>query len=206
MTELKTDDELAEEIKQWWKENGRSVIVGIALGLSAIAGWRSWNNHQEQQALQASDQYQAVLTAIKKDDQGQIAPLLSDIQKQFPKSPYSSFASMEMAKALVVKGETAAAQKQLKWALAHISVPQTKTLIQIRLAKLLINDKKLDEAMQLIKDISLESGEVLMIKGDIALLKGDPAAARAQYMSAKEKGVADQNFLQMKIDDLTPAS
>jgi len=38
--ELKSDEEKAEELKAWWKQNGTSVIAGIALtiGIAIIAG------------------------------------------------------------------------------------------------------------------------------------------------------------------------
>ncbi len=205
MTELKTDDELVDEIKEWWAENGRSVIVGIALGLSAIFGWRSWQDYQEKQAINASEQYQSVLVAIKKEDKTQVDALLADLKQQYGQSPYATFAAMKKAQYEVLNGQMMNAEKELKWALEHVPMPETKMLIQLRLARVLISESKLDEAEHLIKDIK-DNGEALVIKGDIALLKGNPTSARADYMAAKEKGAANLELLQMKIDDLTPAS
>ena len=37
------EEEQIEAIRNWWKENGRSVIAGAVLGLAAIFGWQGWH-------------------------------------------------------------------------------------------------------------------------------------------------------------------
>ena len=39
MNAYETDEEKVEAIKGWWKENGISVVGGLALGLAAVFGW-----------------------------------------------------------------------------------------------------------------------------------------------------------------------
>ena len=206
MAEVKTDEELVEDIKKWWKENGRAIIVGITLGLAVIFGWRSWQNYQETQAYQASDQYSALMSALKKENNAQAKLLLTAIQKEYPNSPYSAFSSMAVAKSDLLNNDLNAAKTNLTWALEHAQLDETQEMIQLRLARLLISENKLDEANTMLNDINDFVGMALELKGDIALIKGDTATARAKYMSAKDKGVANSQVLQMKIDDLTPES
>ena len=59
-----TDDERVEDLKKWWKENGASIIVGIALGVMAIFGWRYWNSYRDAQAETASRAYDAFIEKI----------------------------------------------------------------------------------------------------------------------------------------------
>ncbi len=205
MTDVKTDEELVEDIKKWWKENGRSVVVGIAVGLSIIFGWRSWQNYQEVQAFQASDQYSMFTQALKLNEKDQAKLLLDAIQKEYPNSPYSVYASMDFAKHNVLNADFSTAKTHLNWALEHAKLDQTKELIQLRLARLLINENELSKATTLLNNVQDFAAIKLELEGDIALLKGDKSTARARYLTAKEKGVADNQFLQMKIDDLTPA-
>ena len=35
-------DEDLERAKALWKENGRSIVAGVVIGLSAIAGYNFW--------------------------------------------------------------------------------------------------------------------------------------------------------------------
>ena len=37
-----SDEEKGEEIKRWWRENGLSVMLGIAFGIAALVGGRYW--------------------------------------------------------------------------------------------------------------------------------------------------------------------
>ena len=59
----KTDDEQAEDIKKWWKENGLSVAAGIALAVAALFGWEYWQKYQITQAESASTLYSEAQTA-----------------------------------------------------------------------------------------------------------------------------------------------
>ena len=40
MEVYETEEQQVEAVKKWWKENGVSLIVGVVMGLSAIAGWK----------------------------------------------------------------------------------------------------------------------------------------------------------------------
>ena len=40
------EDEELQKLKTWWKSNGTSIIVGIALGIGAIAGVNGWQCRQ----------------------------------------------------------------------------------------------------------------------------------------------------------------
>jgi predicted negative regulator of RcsB-dependent stress response len=48
-----TDDEKVEAIKAWWKENGVAIVMGVAIGLGAIVGWRYWGDYRDSVAGQA---------------------------------------------------------------------------------------------------------------------------------------------------------
>ena len=63
-----TDDERVEDLKKWWHENGVSIIVGIALGVAAIFGWRYWISHRDAQAERASLAYDRFIQAVEKPD------------------------------------------------------------------------------------------------------------------------------------------
>ena len=45
MDVYKTEEEQVEAIKKWWQENGMSIIAGVVIGITAIFGWRAYDNH-----------------------------------------------------------------------------------------------------------------------------------------------------------------
>ena len=50
MSEFLTEEEQVERLKQWWKENGRSIIAGVVIGLGVFGSWQGWRAYQIQQA------------------------------------------------------------------------------------------------------------------------------------------------------------
>ena len=34
-----TEEQQAERLRQWWRENGRSVLTGLVLGIAIVVGW-----------------------------------------------------------------------------------------------------------------------------------------------------------------------
>ena len=59
-----SEDEETERIKDWWKKNGISIIVGLAIGIGAVASYQGWNFYQSRQSEVASDLYQSMLRSF----------------------------------------------------------------------------------------------------------------------------------------------
>ena len=68
MEEYRTEEEQVEALRNWWKENGRSIIAAIIIALSASFAWQAWQSSQEDQQENASALYQAMLRAIDGGD------------------------------------------------------------------------------------------------------------------------------------------
>ncbi|HID00266.1 MAG TPA: tetratricopeptide repeat protein, partial [Piscirickettsiaceae bacterium] len=39
MSRYETDEEQWEAIKQWWKENGKLIVLAAIVGVGAVTGW-----------------------------------------------------------------------------------------------------------------------------------------------------------------------
>lgn len=48
------EDSELERAKSLWKENGRSIIVGLSVGLASVFGYNYWQGYQQEQAESAS--------------------------------------------------------------------------------------------------------------------------------------------------------
>ena len=53
MEVYRTEEEQIDFIKRWWKNNGSSVVTGIAVAVAIAVGWQTW--HQREQAKSESD-------------------------------------------------------------------------------------------------------------------------------------------------------
>ena len=50
MDAYRTDDEQVEALKRWWKENGTSTLLMVAVAVGGYFGWQAWDTRQVQQA------------------------------------------------------------------------------------------------------------------------------------------------------------
>ncbi len=205
-----TDEERVEELKKWWKENGKSILFGVALGLSILFGWRWWGDHQLAQSLQASTLHTQLKLAIAQKKTEQATALSEQIFKKYESQTYAVYAAMAMAKMKMDENTPADAKQHLQWALAHADSPELQHLVTLRLARVLYSLEELDEASKLIS--ASQGGNFAPayeeLKGDILNKKGKPEQALSAYKKAVSLLPVGSNTnptLQYKIDDLARA-
>lgn len=202
-----TDDERVEAIKKWWQDNGRSLVVGVVIGLSVLFGWRYWIAYQQTQAELASALYNQVSNAVAKEDETTAQSSVDLLLSQHSQSPYATLAAMALAKFKVSKGELEAAQTQLQWASDNATQKQLKQLATLRLARVQLAQQKYDEALTSLKE-SDENGFTAQyeeLKGDIYKLKGDIKQAAVAYQKAIKTFPFEFQAppqLRMKLDDV----
>ena len=39
-----SEEQQVEAIKDWWKENGKAVVLGVVVGLGGLFGWRYYQD------------------------------------------------------------------------------------------------------------------------------------------------------------------
>ncbi len=198
----KTDDEQAEDIKKWWKENGLSVAAGIALAIAALFGWEYWQKHQITQAESASTLYSEAQTAT--DDT--IATLKTqELQDGYTTSPYAALASLEIAKKHAEKGEYERAAAALNWVMANTKDIDLKNIASVRLARVQASAGKYEEALKLASQTYGASYESVLeeIKGDIYSAQNKIEEARKAYeraiVAAKN---SSSELIKIKLDNL----
>ena len=207
MVEQLTDDEQLEALKKWWKENGTAIIVGIIIGVSAIVGFWKWNQHVETQALAASLQYDNFSQAVIDNKPEDIKKYFTILKTEYVDTSYAALAALLYASYEYDKKNIEKSLEYLRWAQQHPGHDALLYVTQVRLAKLLVAQGKLDEAFSLIEKIKEPAfdAQYAEIKGDIYTKKGEQALARTSYLLAlasSELSGTQREFVQMKLDDL----
>ncbi len=64
MEQFATEEQQVEAIKRFWKEHGTAIIVGAALGLGGLWGWRAYSEAQIENKEAASVAYQNAVEAF----------------------------------------------------------------------------------------------------------------------------------------------
>lgn len=217
--EYLSDEEQAERIKQWFRENGVSLVVTVVVAVAALLGWRQWQDHSATVAANASTTYQEMVTSLQ---QAQARP---DSEQQYqaarekaeallvehPKSSYADFAGLTLARLEVEAGNFDAADDYLRKVVATASTASARHTARLRLARVQLEQGRFDEVETTLKQGFPEAwrGQALEIRGDMLLARNDAAAAREVYQSAldvMEAGDTGRRRVEMKLNDLASAS
>ena len=202
-----SDDEKAEQIKQWWRDNGVSVLIGIVIGVAAIFGWRFWQSYQHSQAEQAQAIYHQAMSLESNGKHKQASDETQKLLSKYASTPYAVFAAIEMASDDVTAGDESSAKTYLEWVVKHAKEAGHVALARLRLGQLLLNEKNYDQALAICEQAKLDSYKSLFaeLRGDVYAAKGDKAEALLAYQTAMlgvAPGQPRQMLLKMKADDV----
>ncbi|WP_372724490.1 YfgM family protein [Immundisolibacter sp.] len=198
-----TDADQIEQLRRLWDQYGR---VLTALGLAALIGVFGsffYRGYLERQALRAANLYQA----FQQPPAGQTADdLAKQLRDEYPRSSYASFVALLQAKQAVEADKPDQAERHLRWVVEHGGQVADRSVARLRLARLLLDQGKPDEALQtLSRDISADSAALAELKGDIANANDRPDDARSAYNEALSRLPADSGqaaLVKLKLDAL----
>jgi len=203
MSAYQTEEEQVEALKRWWKENGTSVVAGVALGLAGIFGWQAWGNYQDRVGKEASMGFTQMFDALQSGDSASASKQAELLRLEYEGSSYAQFAALAQARLKLEEGDSAAARSQLEWVMAQAKQETLRQMAQLNLARILLSEGDYDAAAKLAQvSEGGFAGEFAVLRGDIALARGDKQAAHDAYALAMTLEVSNPDLLQMKLDDL----
>ena len=201
MEQFATEEQQVEAIKRFWKEHGTAIIVGAALGLGGLWGWRYYSETQIESKEAASVAYQNAVETF--GSEGSDAKVNAFIEEN-KDSGYASIAGLLAAKQAVDAGDLAAAASHLNSVVTFAENDELKVLASLRLSRVQIEMNQLDAALSTLSNVTNDafSAEVSELKGDVYQKQGKFDDARLAYSNALEKN-ANNPLLQMKLDNLS---
>ncbi|WP_295391631.1 tetratricopeptide repeat protein [uncultured Thiodictyon sp.] len=208
MSEYETDDEKVEAIKKWWKENGMSVVAGVALGLGVVFGWRTWTDYRNGVSGQASAAFEQLLDSATADAAQSTAQQAQLLSQGYASTAYPALGELVAAKVLYETGDAAAAIAALQQVVDKAPDPALQRLAALRLARIQLAEGQLDAAAATLAAYDKSSafaGDFAAVRGDLAAARGDTAAARAAYEKAIAAGTGLPQLIRLKLDNLPAA-
>ncbi len=204
---METPEQELEALKSWWKENGRTLVLGVAIGLGGVFGWTWWQDHLRSQAEEASLIYQRVVVNVTAERHDDVRSQAAEIIRDYPKTGYAVLASLLAAKSAFSENDVDGARRHLEWVIENADSAGFRDLARLRLARVLIDQDKLDEALAAVDSVEQQafSASANEVRGDIRVARGDTEGAREAYMQALASGAISgptRSRVQMKLDDL----
>jgi len=205
--DLEEQEQLAA-LKGWWKDNGTTLLVALAVAALAAAGWQGWRIWQANQAARAGALYDSLAKAIVANDPKELRDATGSLAEGFPRSTYASMGALAAARFFFDRGDLKGARAQLQWVVEHAPTDELRDIARLRLAAVMLDDKAYDEALALLgtKHSAALEGQYAALKGDVLVAKNQPADAKAAYRLALEKTapreVAFRASVQLRLDAL----
>lgn len=200
-----TDDEQLNKIREFWTQYGKTITVGIILGLAALAGWTGWQTWQAKKQTAAAIAFHQIeqLSAAKQPKQAmEAARQLAESDRG---SVYASLALMIGAHEAMSQNDLDKAAIYLEDVVRHASQPALAALAQLRLARVQWAQNKPDQALATLKSKTPPAAfDALFaeLTGDILASQKQWAAARAAYEQALKSPDSADTMVQIKLDNL----
>lgn len=202
-------EEQDERARQWFKDNGPALAIGIALGLAAVFGYNKYKDDLVIDAENASGLFQQTITEIRDSELSSIDEQINTLKTEHADSSYAAKAMLLKAKQSAVN-DLSVAFEELQWVLDNAPESGLKHTARIRQAKIKLALNEIAAAQALASHEPTEGFEshYQEILGDIAVREGNELDARGHYQAAIDALEGQQDsyvqILNIKLDRLPP--
>lgn len=181
------EHEQGEVVRKWLRQNGGSLITGIALGLACILGWNWWQGKTLRAKEEAAVQYANFSQAVAGTDESKIKTFSTLIADKYADTPYADLAKLRESAHLQSLGKYAEAVKLLDDGAARSKDAGLKELFALRAARVVLIDGKPADAIKRVDAVgakTLYPGIAMELRGDAEAALGRRDDARKSYEKA----------------------
>lgn len=205
MAEFETEEQELEAFKKWLKENGPSLVIGLVIGIGGLFSWRYYLDYKTGHSAEASDRYQLVLQQVAANKVDEFTPVQADLLRtDYADTPYAVLVSLAQARHEHSVGNVDQALSHLDWAMKNAATPELEHTARLRMARILIAQKRFDEAGSILEKAYPPGFTAAYeeLKGDLYIARGDTLQARAAYDKAISASTSGSRWLRLKRQDL----
>lgn len=200
------EQEQLDELKAWWKANGKKISNTVLALLLAYAAFQAWTFYQAKQSTEASAVYQA-LQVVDEGDLKEIQAKAATLMDKYSATPYAGRAALLVAKANYQAQDIKSAKAQLEWTIKNAKETSVSAIASLQLASILAEEKDYQAALKILEashDAGYD-GLFFDLKGDVLVGLGKKEEAKAAYQDALGKLDAQGNYrilTQQKLEAL----
>lgn len=205
------DQQQLEAVKNWWKTQGKSLLLGGVLTLVGFGGYQAYTSYQLSQAESASDLYQELTQLINSPNKDSAHQLITRLTGEFSSSVYADYAHLLAARLAVEEDKLSSAQVHLDTVINTTKIENLQLIARLRLARILTAQQQADAALKLlqIENSGSFTVEFETLKGDLYISQGNTEEARKAYQKALDANQArgeNPPLLELKLDNLPEKS
>jgi predicted negative regulator of RcsB-dependent stress response len=180
------EQEQLDDLKHFWRKYGNLITWTIVLCMAGYAAWNGWNWYQREQSAKAAGMYEELDRAAVAGDADKAGRIFADLRDRYGSAAFAGQGGLLAAKVQFDKGQLPAAQQSLGWVAEHASEDEYRAIARLRLAALLLDEKKYDDALKQLAGSFPKSFEGLADdrRGDVLHAQGKDAEAIIAYQAS----------------------
>ena len=195
--ELLDEHEQSERVHRWVRENGLGLIGGVVLGLALVGGWKWWQGHQQGEREAEAARYDTLQDQLKTPDLAKAMATAASLRE----GSYATLSALDLAKAQAMSGKRDDAIATLR--AVNPGDDLLAGVVRERLARLLLDAGKADEALRILSDAEDPAG--IGARGDAYLALGQQDRARGDYdkaLALTTIGSPMRRVLELKLSEV----
>ena len=218
------EQEQLDQLKAFWAKWGNAITWGATVVALAFAAYYGYKYYQRSQALEAAPLFEQLEKAASAAAPAAGAPdaksvqlvgdLAATLTSKYSGTAYAQMAAISAAKVQFEAGKVEPAQTLLQWTIDHAKDAEYQHIARTRLAALLLDAKKPEQALALLPESAPKGFETLFAdrRGDALAALGKKAEAIEQYQkawAAAIEGASIREVIEQKLNGLgaeTPAA
>jgi predicted negative regulator of RcsB-dependent stress response len=208
MVEVYDAHEQGEIVKKWLSENGSAIVMGLVIAFGGLFGFKQWQSWQVNNRQQASAEFEIMGELLASEQLDAAMANFQILQDDYPKSPYTSMAALQFARARIEVNQPDLAIGLYEYVMEN-GYPKAITVVaRERLARVLLDQGEPGQALTVLQgvvDITGFESRYAEVRGDIHFDQGRMAEAEAAYLEALElleDGAGDRGKLVMKLESM----
>jgi len=206
--EFLSEKEQIQYIREWWQENRSYILTALIIVIGGITGNNTWKSSVIEKQLSASSLYESLAVEISENNLEAGEMIADQISEDYSDTVYYEKAKLAMAYFYMSQSRDEDAANSLRNILSKSSDSELSLIAEMRLAKIMLYQKKYQEVIDMLKGnighaFETKYSELL---GDAYFGLEEFDKAEFAYMAALKNSVqaqiVDASLIQMKINDL----
>lgn len=198
------EQEQLDQLKHFWKRYGNLITWLLTLLLAGFAAWNGWQWWQREQSAKAGAMFDELERAAQAGDAAKAARAFADLKERYGGTAYAEQGGLIAARVQFDKGRLDDARATLAWVADNAEQTEYRTMARLRLAGVLLEQKRYDEALRQLDAAQAPTYAALVAdrRGDVLAAQGRKAEARAAYQqawAAMDPGVEYRRLIEAKL-------
>ncbi len=208
MDEFLSEKEQIQYIREWWQENRSYILTALIIVIGGITGNNAWKSSIIEKQLSASSLYESLAVEISENNLEAGEMIADQISEDYGDTVYYEKAKLAMAYFYMSQSRDEDAANSLRNILSKSSDSELSLIAEIRLAKIMLYQKKYQEVIDMLKSNTGHAFETKYseLLGDAYFGLEEFDKAEFAYMAAlkntNQAQIVDASLVQMKINDL----